>query len=135
MEIINLRQISKNIEKGYLAISSILIISAVVLAVTISVSYLSIGEGQAALSQLKGEESRALIEGCLEDALSRFRKDPFYSGGTIVYPEGTCYVFASVNGSTYTFTAYNGISVPYYRLYQVSVNRDYLITLLSWSEN
>lgn len=120
-------------QKGYLAISSILIISAAVLAVTISASYLSIGEGQVSLAQAKSESQLSLIESCLENTLLKLRSNP-YSGGGGVLPEGTCNVIGSDQGNgNYIFYIYS-TDVSYYRFIQVSVNRDYSITMTSWKE-
>ena len=56
-------------KKGYIAISSVLVIMAVVLIIGSSVSLLSINDMQSALSNKKSEESLHLVEGCTEDAL------------------------------------------------------------------
>ena len=120
-------------QRGYLAISSILIISAVVLAITVSVSYLAIGEGQSALALYKGENTLSFIEGCMEDALIKLRADGSYSGESITRPEGTCTITISSVGTTYTITA-TTTDISYIRTVQAVVNRDYSITMTSWKE-
>lgn len=120
-------------QKGYLAISSILIISAVVLAITVSVSYLAIGEGQASLGQSKGEDTLSFVEGCLEDGILKLRADGSYSGGSITRPEGTCTITISSVGTTYTVTA-TTTDTSYVRTVQSIINRDYSITMTSWNE-
>src|SRR5579859_5860305 len=75
-------------ENGYIAILTVLIISAVVLAIATTVSLLAIGEAQSGLSLFKGEDTLTFIEGCMEDALLKTRNSNGYAGGTITRPEG-----------------------------------------------
>ena len=125
---------NKRMQRGYLAISSILIISAVVLAITISVSYLSIGEGQSSLALYKGENTLSFIEGCMEDALLKIRSNPLYNGTTIMHNGETCTItVVNGGGGNYTLTA-TTTDTSYIRTVQVVVNRDYSITMTSWKE-
>jgi len=56
-------------QKGYVAISSIVVIAAVVIVVGITVSLVSINEAQVAFSGRKSEEVLNIVEACIEDAL------------------------------------------------------------------
>lgn len=125
----------KNKKQGFIAITSVLIISAVVLAITINVSLLSIGQGQAGLALTKGEDTLAFVDGCAEDALLKLRASSAYVGGNITRPgvEGTCTVTVASGGSTYTLTV-STINTLYKRTVQVVVNRGSAITLTSWKE-
>lgn len=125
----------KNKKQGFIAITSVLIISAVVLAITINVSLLSIGQGQAGLALTKGEDTLVFVDGCAEDALLKLRASSAYVGGNITRPgvEGTCTVTVASGGSTYTLTV-STINTLYKRTVQVVVNRGSAITLTSWKE-
>ena len=119
-------------QKGYLAISSILIISAVVLAITVSVSYLSIGEGQTALSMTKAEQRLAFQDSCIEDILLKLRSNTNPVAGSM--PEGNCNIFWNQDGlGNYTFTILSPDST-YMKQFTVNANRDYSVSVTSWQQ-
>lgn len=119
--------------KGFIALTSVLIISVVVLSITLTVVYLSIGQGQAGLALTKGEDQLNFVEGCLEDALLKVRANASYSGGSITRPEGTCIVTVSQVGNTYTVTA-TSASVTYKRTVQAQATRGSSLVLNLWKE-
>lgn len=118
---------------GFVAITSVLVISAVVLAIAITVSLLSIGEGQAGLALANGENTLTFVEGCVEDALLKLNANASYAGGTITRPEGICIVSVSSLGSTYTITVTTNATL-YKRAIQVVANRGSTVTITSWKE-
>lgn len=120
-------------EKGFIAMTSVLIIAAVVLVIGVSVTMLSIGEGQSGLTLFKGEETLTLVEGCMEDALLKIRQDINYSGGSISRPEGTCLITLSKTGNTWTINSTTVLS-QYKRTIQAIVNRGGSISISSWKE-
>lgn len=119
--------------RGFTAITSVLIISAVVLVISISVSLLSIGEGQSGLATYKGEASYFLTDGCVEDALLKAKQNASYTGGTLTRPEGSCTISISKAGNTWTVTASN--SGTYTKSIQVIIQRTgSSVTVSSWNE-
>ena len=69
MEISNLKSQISNLGSGYVALSSILIISVVIFTIGISVALLSVSESQLSLAGKKKEETVDFVESCVEDAL------------------------------------------------------------------
>lgn len=121
-------------EDGYVAISIMLILTAVILGIIVTVTQLGIGEGQASLALSKGEDTLHFVEGCTEDALLKIRSNASYAGGTIARPEGTCSVDIDTVGSTYTVTV-TTTATQYKRTIQAIVNRSFsAVTLTSWKE-
>lgn len=120
-------------QEGYVAIAVVLILTAVILGILITVSGLSIGEGQASLALSKGEDALHFSEGCMEDALLKLRSNASYIGGTITRPEGTCSITVSKAGSTYTVTSTTTASA-YKRTIQVAAIRGTSLILTSWKE-
>jgi hypothetical protein len=120
-------------EKGYIAVLTVLIISAVVLTAATTVSLLAIGEAQSSLSLFKGEDAITFVEGCMEDALLKARNNNAYTSGTITRPEGTCTITVSKAGSTWTVTA-TTINTQYARTVQAVVTRSSFLTITSWKE-
>lgn len=119
--------------QGFIAISTILVISVVVLAIALTVTYLAIGEGQTALAQSKGEDALQFSEGCMEDALLKIRSNPSYAGGTISRPEGTCTITVVKAGNVYTVTS-TAAGTLYKRSIQVVVTRASSLVITSWQE-
>lgn len=120
-------------KKGFIAVTTILIISAVVLGIATTVALVSIGEGQASFALTKGEDSWHFIEGCAEDALLKIRANASYAGGTITRPEGTCSVTIVVGSpNTATVTTQD---TKYKRTVQIQYTRSATgVTMSSWKE-
>lgn len=125
-------------QKGFVAISVVIILISVVIAIGTSVTLLSIGEGQSGLSLFKGEENLDFVEGCAEDGLLKSRSDSNYSGGTInrPSPEGTCNITINKAGTPWIMTAtIDGANPVYKRSIEVQYTRAATgITLTSWKE-
>lgn len=120
-------------ERGYVALASVLVIAAVVVTIGISVSLLSISEGQMSLAEKKNEESIDFVEGCVEDALLRLNEDDAIPS-QIVLPQGACDVTIDSHiGDNWTFTV-SGSQDNHYKSIQVSATRDTVVTVTSWQE-
>src|SRR5690348_16902664 len=91
-------------QKGFIAISMVILLVALVIAISTTVALLSIDEAESALTLTNGESTLDFVEGCTEDALLKARANASYSGGNITRPEGTCTVSVSKGGSTWTLT-------------------------------
>jgi len=125
--------IDNNSEGGYVAISIVLILTAVILGIMVTVAQLGIGEGQVSLALSKGEDTLHFVEGCTEDALLKIRSNASYAGGTITRPEGTCSITVSTVGSTYTVTT-STTATSYKRTVQAVAIRGTTVSLTSWKE-
>lgn len=128
--------------RGYIAISMVLLLIVVAMAVATSVAFLSIGEGQSGLALEQGEGTFNIVEECAEDLLIRERNDADFastiSSTTFTEPEGTCSLTKS--GNTWTIT--NTSPTAYTHSMQVTFTRDgYGINFTvgtstsSWKEN
>lgn len=122
------------------ALSIVIVLGGVLVALATTVTYLSIGEAQTGLAHLKGNENLSFAEGCMEDAMLKIRSDSSYAGGTIGRPgtEGTCSIaIVSKTGSspvTWTVNA-TSTATAYKRTVRAVFNRAATgITLVSWSE-
>lgn len=125
---------TSSFQRGYIAITAVLVILAVVLAITISASLLSIGEAQSGLTLFKGEDTLNFVEGCMEDALSKIRLNDVYAGGTITRPEGSCVItIVSHVGSNWTINASTS-DTKYVRTTQAVIVKSTSISLTSWKE-
>lgn len=123
--------------QGYIAFSSLLVISAVVLAVSVSVALQGVTESQASLTYKKGQESLVAANGCVEEALIRLRDNVNYTGGNLSLGNSTCVIGLSGVGADRTIVVTSTISDPpdYVKHLQITVKRaGNSVNILSWSE-
>ena len=122
---------------GFIALTSVLVISAVVVVAAVGITYLSIGEAQSGLALFKGEDNLNFVEGCVEDVMLKIRSNSAYSGTTITRPEGTCTITYNVGGSgpTNWDLTVSSSTTKYQRKIQVVFVRNSTgISLTSWKE-
>lgn len=127
---------NKTHDSGYIALFTVIIIMAVVLTTTATITFLSIGEAQSSYALYKGEGTLAFVEGCGEDAIWKSRGDSNYNGGMpINYPEGTCVVSPiTKNGNRWTVQV-NNQGGNYTRKIEVVFDRlSTGISIISWKE-
>ena len=118
--------------KGFLAMSTVLIVSAIVLAIAVSTSLIGIGEGKTGLLHWQGSNALYLAEGCMEDALLKLRTSASYTGGTITRPEGSCTVTVTGSGTyTVSITATNASLT---RQIQAVATRSGKVAISTWKE-
>lgn len=126
-----------NSKNGFIALTSILVISAVALAVTVSISLLGVGEAKSSLDFKKGQEALKIAEGCVEEALLRLRDDASYSGGSLNVGNGSCTINISGTGSDRTIDVSATLSVPpdYVKKLQITAKRiGNSINSITWQE-
>lgn len=120
-------------ESGYIALASVLVISAVVLIVGTTVALLSINDIQSSLSSQKAEEVLGLVEGCAEDALLRLNNSNTIPS-VLTIPQGSCsVVINSQVGANWTFTV-SGTIGGYTKSAMVSAARGSTVSVTSWLE-
>jgi len=91
-------------QKGTIALISLLIITAVALAIGLSLNLLGLDEMRMGFRESKSSEAFYGAESCLEEALMRLKRDANYSGGTLQIGNGSCNIVITVNGSQRTIT-------------------------------
>lgn len=89
-------------EQGLIAFTSLLIISAVALSISVSIVLLGIGEADNSLGFKKGQETLKIAEACIEETLLRLRDNAMYSGGSLNVGDGSCTMSISGSGSVRT---------------------------------
>lgn len=120
---------------GFVAISIVLILIAVIVAIGSTTTLLSIGEAQSGLVLFKGEDNLDFVEGCVEDLMLKIRSNSSYNGTTITRPEGTCSIAYNLSGPTNWDITVTSSTTGYQRKIQVIFTRNPTgITLTSWKE-
>jgi outer membrane protein assembly factor BamB len=95
---------------GFVATSTVLVVSVVAIAIALSVSVLSIGSSQGSLAVSQGNQTLAFVEGCTEDALLAAKNsatfgDPVGNITTLLRPEGNCIITINSRvGEVWTMT-------------------------------
>ncbi len=78
-------------QKGYIALISVLIVTALVLLIASSANLASISESDMGLKEQQTWEAYYLATACAEEALMNLRKDLNYSGNeTLTFIDGEC---------------------------------------------
>lgn len=130
------QKINQSIPKtqaGYAALISVLVISAAVLVIGISVSLLSISEIQIALSGKKNDEALDITEGCTEDTLLYLNENNSLPA-SITLPEGSCSVtLDSQSDNDWTFTVSTTLD-GYTKSVQIEASRSSILDVTSWQE-
>lgn len=121
-------------KQGYIAVTLVLLVSVVVLAIAATSSLVGIGEGQASFALTLGDDTLGFVEGCAEDGLLKVRASSSYAGGTITRPEGSCTITISGSSNPRTLRATTQ-NTKYKRTVDVQYNRTARgVTLVNWKE-
>lgn len=122
-------------QKGFVALSTILIIMAVVLATAATVGILSVGELQSSFALFRGENTLSFVEGCAEDYMLKIRSQGAgFVAGNITRPEGTCTIVVNSGDPNWDITV-STTATQYKRQVRVVFVRSATgITLTSWKE-
>ncbi len=123
----------KKSNEGFIALTLVLVIGAVLMGVATSVSLLAIGEAQLGLSNSKGELSWNLVDGCAEDALQKIHDVSGWSGGTLIRPEGSCLVTINSGNPDWDITV-TSLNSDYPRSVRIKATRGTTIAVTSWLE-
>lgn len=119
--------------KGYVALSSVLVIAVIVLILGSTVALLSINTIQSSLASKKGAEVLDIVEGCAEDALLTLNETNNVPS-TITLPEGTCDVsIISQLGTDWLFTI-SATNEGYTKSIRIDASRTSTVTINSWTE-
>ncbi len=120
--------------KGFMALSTVLIISAVVLIIASTVALLGIGEGQSSFALVRGETNLSLVEGCAEDYLLKIRANSSFTATNITRPEGTCTITINSGNPNWDITV-SSTDTNYDRNIQVTFTRSSSgISIIRWRE-
>lgn len=122
---------------GFIALMSAIIISAILLIITVSLSYSSFFARYAILESEYKERSSALAEGNVDAALLKLASDPNYTGTETVIIGGASYTYRVMDSGSYKIIETQGkfpdnINSAYTAL-RVSVDAGTL-AVISWVE-
>jgi len=90
-----------NNQRGYIALIAVLIISAVTLAIALSLSGLGVSETDTGLLRQQSAQAGTEAQSCLQEAELRLMNNQSYAGGTVMtFDIGTCTVTTVTTSGT-----------------------------------
>jgi hypothetical protein len=119
---------------GFVAISAVILISAVLLVVITTVTMLAIGEGQASLAVDLGNSDQYLIDGCVEDILEKVHENDTTRVASITRPEGTCTYTYNTGGPANWDITVKESGTAFGKTVRVVFTRGMTNTITSWTE-
>ena len=94
-------------QKGFLVLLSVLVVSAVGVAISTSLFLLGTSALRTSFASEQSSQAMALSDACAEEALEQIRKNSSYTGTiTITLGQGTCtYIITNTGGENRTINA------------------------------
>lgn len=93
----------QTLQRGYTTLISVLTISAIGMAIVLTLIVLGSSAGESSFAEEQGAQARALAHGCVEIALDTIKSSSSYTGTTVVDPlgKGSCtYNVVDTGGNT-----------------------------------
>lgn len=123
--------------RGFIALVSILVISAVVGGAAFIASIAGVQEANTYLGFKKGREAAIISDACVEEALLRVRDSSVYSSGSLNVGSSSCTINVTREGSDVTINVTGIIPGPpaYTKKVRVVAKKaGYSIKVISWEE-
>ena len=108
-------------QSGTIALISLLIITAVTLAIGLSLNLLGLDEMRMGFRGSQSSQAFHVAESCLEEALMRLKRDANYTGGNLSIGNGSCNIIITADGNQRTITVSGNID-QLIRKIQTTVN-------------
>ena len=132
-KITNFQSSDLRIQRGFIALITILIILAIVLAVGLGLSLLSISETKMSFQKYLSSQAYYLANLCAEQALMKLKEDSNYIGNeTINMENGSCSILPIEGSWTIKISATSADQVKKMRIIISQINPEIVID--SWSE-
>lgn len=121
--------------QGYVAFSSLLVISAVALAVAVSIALISVTSIQSTFASVQGKEVQAAAIGCAHQALLQLRDDLNYAGESLTLGDATCIITITTSPPNHIIDISSSINLPplfVQKLHLIVRRLGRSINILSW---
>ena len=118
---------------GYIALTSLIVVTALVILIGISVSALSINDLQSSFAAFRNEEGIDLVESCVEDALLRLNEEGSIPGSITIAGRTCSVTLNSQVGSNWDFTV-EATNEGYTKRIRVTASRTSTVSITSWKE-
>ena len=120
-------------KEGYIALTTILIIGAILLAIGLVLGLTSVTELQISLSNFKKNEALNAVESCAEEALTFYRNTDSVPS-VITLPETTCNVTINTQTSNNIVFVINVSESGYAKSLEIDASKTDHVYVNSWRE-
>jgi hypothetical protein len=130
------KKMKKEIKQGYIALISVILISAIGLAIMLSVIAAGVDASRTDFSLQQSGGARSLASSCAEEALqSVLETSTTSSAGNLTIASGTCsYLITSTNGQSITIDSTGFLGTVTSKIKVVIASTSPSISLSSWEE-
>jgi len=128
--------LSKEVNRGYIALISVIVIAAIGSALMISLIASGIDASKTDFSLQQAGSARSLASSCAEEALQKILETSTTTGiGNLTIASGTCsYLITSINGQNITINATGLLGTVTRKIKVVIATTTPGISLSSWEE-
>lgn len=126
----------KQVNKGYVALISVILIAAIATIIMISVVASGVTTSKTDLSLEQSMSARTLASSCAEEALEKiYETGTTSSSGNLTIASGTClYTITSINGQNITIQSIGSFGTVTSKIKVIIATTTPAITLSSWAE-
>lgn len=120
-------------KKGYIALTTVLVIGAVLLAITIVLGITSVSQLQTSLSTLKNSETLNAVESCTEESLNFYRNTNDIPV-SIELPGVSCSVTIESQDASNIVFVVSEVNDTYYKSVRINASKTDHVYINSWEE-
>lgn len=121
-------------KNGYITLFSILIAGAIGLASTVSMLILGLNSTKISSAIEQSNQSKAIVNGCMEQALQYIKDNPDFTGsGTVPFPNGDC-LYTITGASPNKTIQITGVVGTITRKGEITIDQINPINIASWQE-
>lgn len=131
-----MHQLAYDNQRGYITLISVLVVSTISVAITVSLVLLGVGSSRSSFALEQVNQAKALANLCAEEALQEINDSTPYTGtDNLTIGQGTCtYTVTNTGGQNRTITASGTVDTI---IRKVSISIDAInpnINITSWQE-
>lgn len=128
-----------NKQKGQIALIAILIISAAVLIVSLTISSMGVNETLMSFDEQQSEQAFQMADGCVNEALLRLRRvydgeEASYTGETLNFGANSCTINITTQGQNRIINVAATVNSKIIRKIQATVRWNPSFALTNWQE-
>lgn len=129
--------IKKNVknQEGFVALLTIILVSAAVLIMAFSASFLGLGSLEGGYTKVSGDKAFWMADSCMDEALERLRINGSYTGSNLSLGDASCIISVVDNGDSKSIVVNASSTDNHYKNISATVDdtAGYII-LSNWNE-
>jgi len=121
---------------GYITLVSVLVVSAVGVAIAVSLILLGLGSSRTSFANEQSNQAKGLANSCVEEALQQIRDStPFTGAGNLTLGQGTCtYIVTSQGGQNRTIISSGTVGTIIRKVKIIIDKINPTIQVVSWQQ-